>query len=565
LGVIDQDGVLVGTRLEVGMRRGKTGAMAMYDYVIVGAGSAGCVLANRLSEDPTVNVLLVEAGGPDTNPLIHMPLAWTALFRSDQDWDHSSGYEPHCNNRRIFLPRGKVLGGSSSLNAMIYIRGNPLDYDQWRDLGCPGWGWEEMLPYFQRAEDNERGENDFHGVGGPLSVSDGRSRNTIAQAFIDAAIACGLPPNDDFNSAKQDGVGWYQLTQRNGVRASTAVAYLRPAMSRPNLHVETHVQVLKLLLEGTRAVGVLGMRLGERIEFRASAEVIVSCGAYNSPQLLMLSGIGRPDELAALQIPPVAEIPGVGLNLIDHPMSGVVYLSDREGSLFGALNEHSLAQFQTQGRGPLTSNAAEAGGFVRTREGLDAPDVQFQFVPALFVQEGLVPGQAHGFTLAASVVKPRSRGQVTLVSPDPTVKPFIIHNYYNDPEDLRTQVAGVRLAMQIANTAPLAQWASAPYLAPASDSDEDITAHIRARMQTISHPVGTCKMGTDDTAVVDPQLRVRGIEGLRVVDASIMPTVPRGNTNAPTIAVAERAADLVRGRTTVTATSTPTSSRLPRA
>lgn len=534
------------------MRRSKTEAMAMNDYVIVGAGSAGCVLANRLSEDPNVNVLLVEAGGPDTNPLIHMPVAWTALFRSDQDWDHSSGYEPHCNNRRIFLPRGKVLGGSSSLNAMIYIRGNPLDYDQWRDLGCSGWGWDEMLPYFKRAEDNERGQSELHGVGGPLPVSDGRSRNTIAQAFIDAAIACGLAPNDDFNGGEQDGVGWYQVTQRNGVRASTAAAYLRPVMSRPNLHVETHVQVLKLLFEGTRAVGVLGARLGEQIEFRASTEVIVSCGAYNSPQLLMLSGIGRPDELAALQIPPVAEVPGVGLNLIDHPVSGVVYLSHRAGSLFGALNEQNMAQFQTQGRGPLTSNAAEAGGFVRTCEGLDAPDVQFHLVPALFIQEGLVPGLAHGFTVAANVTKPRSRGQVALVSPDPTVKPLIIHNYYDDPEDLRAQVAGVRLAMQIANTAPLSVWVSDPYLAPASDSYGDITAHVRARMQTVYHPVGTCKMGTDDMAVVDPQLRVRGLEGLRVVDASIMPTVPRGNTNAPTIAVAERAADLVRGRATAT-------------
>jgi choline dehydrogenase-like flavoprotein len=534
--------------------------MAMYDYVIAGAGSAGCVLANRLSEDPDVNVLLVEAGGSDTSPLIHMPVAWTALFRSDQDWDHSSVYEPHCNNRRIFLPRGKVLGGCSSINAMVYIRGNPLDYDEWRDLGCPGWGWEEMLPYFKRAEDNERGQDEFHGVGGPLPVSDVRSRNAISEAFIDAAIACGLPPNDDFNGAKQDGVGWYQLTQRNGVRASAAAAYLRPAMSRPNLHVETHVQVVKVLFEGTRAVGVRGVRLGEHIDFRASSEVIVSCGSYNSPQLLMLSGIGRPNELAALQIPPVAEVPGVGLNLVDHPVSGVVYLSDREGSLFGALNEHNLALFQTKGRGPLTSNAAEAGAFVRTRAGLDAPDVQFHFVPALFVQEGLVPGHTHGLTIAANVANPRSRGQVALVSPDPTAKPLIVHNYYDDPEDLRTQIAGVRLAMQIAKTAPLSQWASNPYLAPTSDSDEDIVAHIRARMQTIYHPVGTCKMGIDDMAVVDPQLRVHGIEGLRVVDASIMPTVPRGNTNAPTIAVAERAADLLRGLTVAAAS---TSSRSP--
>lgn len=263
-----------------------------------------------------------------------MPVAWAALFRSDQDWDHSSVYEPHCNNRRIFLPRGKVLGGCSSINAMIYIRGNPLDYDARTRL--PGWGWDEMLPYFKRAEDNEHGQSEFHSVGGPLPVSDVRSRNAISEAFIDAAIACGLPSNDDFNGAQQDGVGWYQLTQRNGVRASAAAAYLRPAMSRPNLHVQTHVQVVKVLFEGTRAVGVRGVRLGEHMEFRASSEVIVSCGSYNSPQLLMLSGIGRPNELAALQIPPVAEVPGVGLNLVDYPVSGLVYLSDREGNLFGS-------------------------------------------------------------------------------------------------------------------------------------------------------------------------------------------------------------------------------------
>jgi choline dehydrogenase-like flavoprotein len=476
-----------------------------------------------------------------------MPVGWPALFRTDNDWDHSTGYEPHCNNRRIFLPRGKVLGGSSSLNAMVYIRGNPLDYDEWRDLGCPGWGWEEMLPYFKRAEDNERGASEYHGAGGPLPVSDGRSRNIVAQAFIDAAVACGLPANDDFNGAQQDGAGWYQVTQHNGLRASAAAAYLRPALDRPNLRVDTHVQVLKVLFEGTRAVGVQGARLGELLEFRASTEVIVCCGSYNSPQLLMLSGIGRPDELAALQIPAVAEVPGVGLNLSDHPICGVVYLSDREGSLFGALNEQNLALFETEGRGPLTSNAAESGGFVRTRDGLDAPDVQFHCVPALFMEEGLVPGQAHGFTIGANVAKPRSRGQVALVSPDPTAKPLIIHNYYEDPEDLRAQVAGVQLAMRIAQTEPLAAWAADPYIAPASDDEQDVIAHIRSRMQTVYHPVGTCKMGSDELAVVDPQLRVRGVEALRVVDASVMPAVPRGNTNAPTIAVAEKAADLIRG------------------
>jgi choline dehydrogenase len=352
----------------------------VYDYVIVGAGSAGCVLANRLSEDPDVEVLVIEAGGRDDSELIHMPAAAPALMRTDKDWDYSSGYEPHCNDRRTYLPRGRVLGGTSSVNWMVYIRGNRLDYDEWRDLGCAGWGWEDMLPYFKRAEDNERGASELHGAGGPLAVSEGRSRNPIAQAFIDAGVAHGLPVNDDFNGREQDGVGWYQVTQRDGLRGSTAACYLRPAMERPNLHVETHIQVLRIVFDGTRAVGVHGQRLGELLEFGASREVIVSCGAYNSPQLLMLSGIGRPIELAQLQIAPVAELPGVGQNLSDHPLVAVNYLASREDSLFGAMNVHNLALFESARQGPLTSNGVESGGFVRARSGLDAPDVQLHCV-----------------------------------------------------------------------------------------------------------------------------------------------------------------------------------------
>ena len=521
----------------------------MYDYVIVGAGSAGCVLANRLSEDPDVSVLLLEAGGPDASDLIHMPATLGALMRSDNDWDHSTGYEPHCNNRRIYLPRGHVLGGSSSTNMMVYIRGNHRDYDEWRDLGCEGWGWEDLLPYFKRAEDNERGASELHGMGGPLSVSDGRSRNPLAQAFVDAAIAYGLPANEDFNGPEQDGVGWYQLTQRDGRRASTAVCYLDPVRQRSNLDVETHVQVVKVLFDGTRAVGVQGVRLGELLEFHASSEVILSAGAYQSPQVLMLSGIGQPDELTELQIEAVAELPGVGQNLHDHPVAGTGYLAAREESLFGAMTDANIETFETSGRGPLTSNGPESGGFARTREELDAPDVQMHCVPALFLDEGLVPGHTHGFSVGVNVAKPKSRGHVRLVSPDPTAKPLIVHNYYAEPEDLRVQVAGLRMCLEIASTEPLATLVSDIYIGAASDSDEDITADIRSRAQTAYHPVGTCKMGVDDLAVVDTRLRVRGVEGLRVVDASIMPTVPRGNTNAPTIAVAEKAADLIRGQT----------------
>jgi choline dehydrogenase len=526
----------------------------MYDYVIVGAGSAGCVLANRLSEDPKVSVLLLEAGGPDTNDLLHLPAAFPALYRSAQDWDHSTIYEPHANDRRIYLPRGKVLGGSSSTNAMIYIRGNRADYDGW---GLEGWTFDDLLPYFKRAEDNERGADEYHGSGGPLPVSEGRSRNPLSQAFLDAAGARGLAANPDFNGARQEGVGWYQLTQRRGARASAAVAYLHPVIDRPNLTVETHVHALAIVFDGERAVGVRGGRLSEAIEFHADREVIVACGAYNSPQLLMLSGLGRPAELQQLLIDVVAEVPQVGLNLHDHPNSGLVYAIGAEVSLFGKLNEENLALFKTEGQGPLTSNIAETGGFVRTRDGLDTPDVQFHFVPGRFLSEGLVPGDGHGFSLGACVLKPKSRGYVALGSPDPTAKPLIVHNYLEHEDDVASLVAGVRMGVEICATEPLAGFATEMIEGPASDSDEDILAHARQHLMTIYHPVGSCRMGDDDGAVVDRELRVRGVERLRVVDASVMPDVPSGNTNAPTIALAERAADLIRGRASLAGEEAP--------
>jgi choline dehydrogenase len=524
--------------------------MREYDYVIVGAGSAGCVLAARLSEDPDVSVALIEAGPPDTIENIHVPVAFSALFRTQVDWDYSTAAEPCVDRRRIYLPRGKTLGGSSSTNAMVYIRGNRADYDGWRAAGCEGWGFDDLLPYFIRAEDNERGASALHGTGGPLSVSEDRAPNPITDAFLEACAQAGLPANEDFNGETQDGFGRYQRTQRDGRRCSAAVAYLHPAMARPNLTVETYMQVHRVLLEGERAVGVQAARLGEMHELRATRETILCGGAYNSPHLLMLSGIGPGELLSMLQIPVVQDLRGVGQNLQDHPASGLTWAHDEPVSLFNPLTEENLAAFVGEGRGPLTSNVAEAGGFIRSSAALPAPDIQFHAAPAMYVDE---PVLEHGFGMAPCVLTPASRGYVAPLSPDPTAKPYILHNYLAEETDMERMVQGMRVTIEIARQPALAKYTTRPYYTPASDSEEDVRAHIRQQTFTLYHPVGTCRMGADVDAVLDTELRVRGVDGLRVVDASVMPTVPRGNTNAPTIAIAERAADLIRHGAAVTA------------
>ncbi len=512
----------------------------MYDYVIVGAGSAGCVLAARLSEDPDVSVLLLEAGPPDTKENIHVPLGYLKLAGTDVDWGYWTAPEPNCNNRRISLPRGKVLGGSSSINAMVYIRGNPLDYDGW---GVPGWGWDDLFPYFLKSEDNERGASQWHGVGGPLPVSDQRSGNKITPAFVEAAVEAGLPRNEDFNGAEQEGAGMYQLTQRGGLRASCAVAYLHPAAERPNLTVMPFMHVERVLFEGSRAVGVEASRLGEKQELRAERETILCGGSFNSPQLLMLSGVGPAEHLAMRDIEVLLDQPAVGANLSDHPCAYEVWATPEPESLLTAREPAALEEFMATQTGPFASNMAESGGFARVEAGAPAPDVQFHVAPIQIVEEGLGDPDGHGVWVSVCLLTPRSRGSVRLASKDPSAKPVVRDGFYAEEADAERMVAGLRLLEEICAQPALAPYCAEPTTVPAGGGDDALRAHLAATTFPIYHPVGTCALGS----VVDAELRVEGLEGLRVVDASVLPTVPRGNTNAPTIAIAERAADLIRG------------------
>jgi choline dehydrogenase len=513
----------------------------MYDYVIVGAGSAGCVLAARLSEDPDVRVLVLEAGPPDTKQNIHVPLGYLKLGRTEVDWDLDSAPEPACNGRRLPLPRGKVLGGSSSTNAMVYIRGNHRDYDEW---GADGWSWEDLFPYFLKAEDNERGASEWHAVGGPLPVSDQRSGNVMPPAFVEAAAEAGLERNEDFNGAQQDGAGMYQVTQRGGMRASAAVAYLHPAAERPNLTVMPNTRVTRVLFEGTRAVGVEASRFGEIEELRAEREVILCGGAYNSPQLLMLSGVGPAEHLAMREVEVRVDQPEVGENLSDHAAAYSVWTTPEPQSLLQALEPAALEEFNATQTGPFASNFAEAGAFARVEAGAPAPDIQFHFVPLQIVEEGFGDPDAHGVWVSPCLLTPLSRGSVKLASEDPMAKPIVRNNFYREGGDLKRMVAALRLTEEICSRPALARYCAQPYTVPAGNSEEDLRAHVAATTFPIYHPVGTCAIGS----VVDEQLRVNGAEALRVVDASVMPTVPRGNTNAPTIAIAERAADLISGQ-----------------
>lgn len=508
-----------------------------YDVVVVGAGSAGCVLAGRLTEDPNRRVLLLEAGPPDDADEVRIPAAFFQLFRTARDWDLRTEEQKQLLGRRLYWPRGRMLGGSSSLNAMIYIRGARADYDGW---GVPGWGYDDLLPYFLRAEDNARGASEWHGAGGPLRVEDPRAPQPISRAFVEAAAAAGIPTTTDFNGAEQDGAGLYQLTQRRGRRWSAADAYLRPALRRGNLTVVTDALVTGVRFAGTRAVGVDYVHRGVPASVEA-AETVLAGGAVHSPQLLLLSGVGPAAQLREHGIAVVADLPGVGENLQDHPCVPVSWFTAGVPDLYtAALRPANQLRWFAARRGPLTSNVAEAGGFVRTTAGLPAPDVQFHVIPSIVREHGLVPPPGPGLTIAPTVVHVRSRGRLTLRSADPRWRPAIDPAYYAEPADLAAMLAGVEIARDVAARPPLARFLRAPFLPAPGEGTEDA---VRAGTETLYHPVGTCALGP----VVDAELRVRGVDGLRVVDASVLPTVPRGNTNAPVIAVAERAADLIRG------------------
>ena len=518
-----------------------------YDYIVVGAGSAGCVLAARLTEDSHTHVLLLEAGGPDDAREIHIPAAFSKLFKGPLDWNYGTEPEPHLIGRRLYWPRGKVLGGSSSLNAMIYIRGNPLDYECWKSLGNDGWGFADVLPYFKKSENQERGASEFHTVGGPMNVADLRTVNPLTHAFLAGAEEIGIPINPDFNGAKQEGAGLNQVTQKNGRRVSAADAFLKPAMKRANLTVVIRAHATRVLLEKNRALGITYLKDGAVRQARAEAEVILSGGSINSPQLLLLSGIGPADELHRAGVAPVHNLPGVGRNLQDHLMVSVGSLCTKPVSLESAETLRNFLRYVFFRRGPLVSNVAEAGIFLRTRPELCIPDLQLLFGPAYYVNHGLTRLRKHAFGFGPTLVTPESRGFITLRSANPLDAPAIRANYLSSEPDLRTLVEGVRLARRIAATK-----AFDPYrgeeMTPGKQiaRDNEIAEFIRAESQTLYHPVGTCKMGTDALAVVDARLRVRGITGLRVVDASVMPKIIAGNTNAPTIMIAEKAAEMIR-------------------
>lgn len=530
----------------------------IFDFVVVGGGSGGSVVAGRLSEDPDVSVCVLEAGGNGNGTLINVPAGCVAMVPTRlNNWALETVPQPGLNGRKGYQPRGKTLGGSSAINAMVYIRGHRVDYDEWAALGNPGWSYDDVLPYFRLSERNIRIKDDWHGQDGPLWVSDLRTDNPIHRDYLEAARQVGYRVTDDFNGAEQEGVGIYQVTQKDGERWSAARAYLLPHLGqRPNLVARTGAQATRILFEGQRAVGVEYHQGGQTRVVRARREVILSAGAFQSPQLLMLSGIGDGQALNALGIPVLKHLPGVGQNLQDHPDFIFGYRSrslDTLGvSVGGTLRlMREFARFRRERRGMLTSNFAEGGGFLKTHPDLAAPDVQLHFVVALVDDHARKLHLGHGLSCHVCLLRPKSRGSVWLKSTDPLDTPAIDPAFLQDAGDLDTLVEGFKMTRRLMQAPALSRYITEDLFTSEVRSDDDIRRVLRARTDSVYHPVGTCKMGTDALAVVGPDLRVHGVEGLRVVDAAIMPTLIGGNTNAPTMMIAEKAVDMIRGRSRV--------------
>lgn len=528
----------------------ENGTNMQYDYVIVGAGTAGCVLANRLTEDPSVQVLMLEAGSRDLNPMIHVPGGIPFLFGKGVNWRFHTVPQRQLDNRQIWYPQGKTLGGSSAINAMIYIRGQREDYDGWAAQGNTGWSYDDLLPYFRKSEDNNRLIDEYHGQGGPQAVSDQTNPHILSKSFVRAAMSWGLPYNSDFNGESMYGAGLYQVTYRGGMRRSQASSFLHPIHRRKNLTVKTHARGMRLVTQGGRAVGVEILRRGRRVTIRARHEVVLAAGAINTPRLLMLSGIGDATDLSKVGVRATHALPGVGKNLMDH-LNTNVHSRLRDPISYDGLQHFPEiikpgVQWAVLRTGPAASVIVEGGGFFRS-EGETRPDMQIHIAPAMVVRGGQTQLDGHGFTINSTFLRPQSIGSVKLASADPSVEPLIDPNYLDAAKDREMALTQIRTIREVLAQPEMKQFIAEERLpGGGAQTDDELMAYVRQYASCDYHPVGTCKMGSDDMAVVDDRLRVHGIDGLRVVDSSIMPRLVSGNTMAPTMMIAEKGADLIK-------------------